>query len=190
VKYRRSLSLPALAALLFAVALPVAAQPKGAPKPVPVDAKTAYDLAKAAASKWQSDAELFGFGNLVTGPVDTEGRSTAWNLKWSSKSAGKMNMMSVNNGVLTTFEMDGAGGRGIPVKPETTWDSKKLIQMADGAGGAAHRAKGAKVTLGLVASAVKPGTTLWHVSYSGDDYKELFHVAIEGETMALKVLSD
>ena len=73
-----SLSLPALAALLLAVAIPAGAQPKGAGKPVAVDAKTAYDTAKAAAVKWQADAELFGFGNLSTGPVDTEGRSTAW----------------------------------------------------------------------------------------------------------------
>ncbi len=190
MKNRRSPFLPVLAALLVAVSLSAAAQAKGAPKPGPVDAKTAYELAKTAALKWQADAELFGFGNLTTGPVDTEGRSTAWNLKWTSKAAGKMNMMSVTSGVLTTFVMDGAGGRGIPVKPETTWDSKKLVQMADGAGGAAHRARGAKVTLGIVANAVKPGTTLWHVSYAGDDYKEVFHVAIEGETGKLKVLSD
>lgn len=187
---RHRLPFHAFAALLVVMALPTAAQPKGAPKPVPVDAKTAYDLAKAAAMKWQSDAEMFGFGNLSTGPVDAEGRSTAWNVKWSSKAAGKMNMMSVTNGVLTTFEMDGAGGRVIPVKPETLFDSKKLVGMADEAGGAAHRAKGAKVTLGIVGSTVKPGTTLWHVSYSGDDYKEVFHVGIEGETGKLKVLSD
>ena len=181
MKYLRSLSLVALVLLLRRDFPPVPSR-RAPAKSVAVDAKTAYDKAKAAAVKWQADAELFGFGNLSTGPVDVEGRSTAWNLKWSSKSAGKMNMMSVNDGVLTTFEMDGTGGRGIPVKPETLFDSKKLVQMADEAGGAAHRAKGAKVTLGIVASAVKPGTTLWHVSYSGDDYKEVFHVAVEGET--------
>jgi hypothetical protein len=86
--------------------------------------------------------------------------------------------------------MPGTGGRIVPVKPETILDSKKLVRMADEAGGAAHRAKGAKVTLGIVGSSVKPGTTLWHVSYSGDDYKEVFHVGIEGETGKLKVLSD
>jgi hypothetical protein len=190
VNVRRRSSLPALAAFLFAVALPVAAQPKGAPKPVPVDAKTAYGLAKAAAAKWQADAELFGFGNLVTGPVDTEGRSTAWIVKFSSKAAGKTNNVSVTNGVVTTWEMDGSGGRVIPVKAETTWDSKELVRRADEAGGAAHRAAGAKVTLGLVANTVVPGTTLWHVAYQDPKYKELFHVGIEGETGKLKVLSD
>ncbi len=188
MNFRRSL--PVLAAFLLAAALPAAAQGKAAPKATAVDAKTAYERAKAAAVKWQADAELFGFGNLVTGPVDTEGRSTAWNVKFSSKASGKMNMVSVNNGVVTTWETPGAGGRVIPVKPETTWDSAKLVKMADEAGGAAHRANGAKVTLGLVASTVVPGTTLWHVSYQDDKYKELFHVAIEGETGKLKVLSD
>lgn len=187
---RRAHARHLLAALLLAVALPAAAQGKAAPKAGPVDAKTAYELAKAAALKWQADAELFDFGNLSTGPVDAEGRSSAWNVKWSSKAAGKMNMMSVTNGALTTFEMPGSGGRIVPVKPETLFDSKKLVKMADDAGGAAHRAKGAKVTLGIVGSTVKPGTTLWHVSYAGDDYREVFHVGIEGETGKLKVLSD
>ena len=190
--FRRALSL--LAALLLAAALPAAAQgkpaSKAAPKAGPVDAKTAYELAKAAALKWQADAELFDLGNLSTGPVDAEGRSTAWNVKWSSKAAGKINLMSVTNGALTTFEMPGPGGRVVPVKTETLFDSKQIVKMADDAGGAAHRAKGAKVTLGIVGSTVKPGTTLWHVSYSGDDYREVFHVAIEGETGKLKVLSD
>jgi hypothetical protein len=187
---RRSLPLHALAGILLALALPVAAQPKGAPKPVPVDVKTAYDLAKAAAAKWQPDAVLFGFSNLVTGPVDAEGRSTAWVVKFSSKAAGKTNNVSVTNGVVTTWEMDGAGGRVIPVKAETTWDSKELVRRADEAGGAAHRAGGAKATLGLVANTVKPGTTLWHVSYQDAKYKELFHVAVEGETGTLKVLKN
>lgn len=187
---RRKLPLPALAALLLAAALPASAQPKGAPKPAPVDAKTAWDLAKAAAAKWQPDAQLFGFSNLVTGPLDAEGRSTAWVVKFSSKAAGKTNNVSVTNGVVTTWEMDGAGGRVIPVKAETTWDSKKLAAMADEAGGAAHRAAGAKAMLGLVANTVVPGTTLWHVSYQDAKYKELFHVAIEGETGKLKALSN
>lgn len=187
---RRAPVLAALAALLLAVALPAAAQPKGATKPAPVDAKTAWELAKAAAAKWQPDAEPFGFSNLVTGPLDAKGRSTAWVVKFSSKAAGKTNNVSVTNGVVTTWEMDGAGGRVIPVKAETTWDSKKLVAMADEAGGAAHRTAGAKAMLGLVANTVVPGTTLWHVSYQDTKYKELFHVAIEGETGKLKVLSN
>lgn len=154
----------------------------------PVDAQTAYGLAKAAAAKWQADAELFDFGTLSTAPLDGEGRSAEWYLKWSSKKAGKVNMMSVKNGALTTFEVPTAGGRVIVIAAVSILDSKKLLSMADAAGGAAHRAKGAAVSLGLVQSPVANGP-LWHVSY-GKDGKEVFHVGIEANGGKTTVLSN
>lgn len=153
----------------------------------PVDAKTAYDLSKAAAVKWQPDAELFDFGTLSTDPLDANGRSGNWYAKWTSKKSGKVNLMSVVKGSLTTFEMPTAGGRVITVSPKTSFDSKALLAAADAKGGAAHRAAGAKVSLGLVQSPVNNGP-LWHVSYDKDG-KEVFHVGIEGDTGKLTVLS-
>lgn len=174
---------PALLAL--AVCLSLAAAPS-ARAAGPVDAQTAYGLAKAAAAKWQPDAEMFDFGTLSTAPLDGEGRSAEWYVKWSSKKAGKINMMSVKNGALTTFEIPSAGGRVIVVSPQSIFDSKKLLAMADAKGGAAHRAKGATVSLGLVQNPVVNGP-LWHVSY-GRDGTEVFHVGIEangGKTTVL-----
>lgn len=154
----------------------------------PVDAQAAYGLAKAAAAKWQGDAELFSFGTLSTAPLDGEGRSAEWHLKWSSEKAGKVNMMSVKNGALTTFELPTAGGRVIVLSAASILDSKKLLAMADAAGGAAHRAKGAAVSLGLVQNPVVKGP-LWHVSYSQGD-KEVFHVGIEANGGKTTVLSN
>lgn len=174
-----------LAPLALAVCLALAAAPR-ARAAGPVDAQTAYGLAKAAAAKWQPDAEMFDFGTLSTAPLDGEGRSAEWYVKWSSKKAGKINMMSVKNGALTTFEIPSAGGRVIVVSPQSIFDSKKLLAMADAKGGAAHRAKGAAVSLGLVQNPVVNGP-LWHVSYSKDG-KEIFHVGIEangGKTTVL-----
>jgi len=178
--------IPTLALAVCLALASLAARPARAAGPV--DAKTAYDLAKAAATKWQPDAELFDFQNTSLGPLDAEGRSADWNLKWSSTKSGKVNLMSVKNGALTTYEMPTAGGRVIAVSPQTILDSKKLLGMADAAGGAAHRAAGAKVSLGLVQSPVIKGP-LWHVSYSKND-KETFHVAIEGNGGKVKVLTD
>ena len=174
---------PALLALAVCLVLAAASAARAAG---PVDAQTAYGLAKAAAAKWQPDAEMFDFGTLSTAPLDGEGRSAEWYVKWSSKKAGKINMMSVKNGALTTFEVPSAGGRVIVVSPQSIFDSKKLLAMADAKGGAAHRAKGATVSLGLVQNPVVNGP-LWHVSY-GKDGKEVFHVGIEangGKTTVL-----
>lgn len=173
--------------LALAVCLALAAAP-AARAAGPVDARAAYGLAKAAAAKWQPDAEMFDFGTLSTAPLDGEGRSADWYVKWSSKKAGKVNMMSVKNGVLSTFEVPTAGGRVIVVAAQSIFDSKKLLAMADGAGGAAHRAKGAAVSLGLVQNPVVNGP-LWHVSYSKDS-KEVFHVGIEANGGKTTVLSN
>ena len=61
------------ASLALALCLALAAAPT-AFAAGPVDAQAAYNLAKAAASKWQPDAELFDFATLSTAPLDSEGR--------------------------------------------------------------------------------------------------------------------
>ncbi len=174
-------------ALAVCFALVLLAAPPGAAAG-PVDARTAHDLAKAAATKWQPDAELFDLSTLSTAPLDGEGRSAEWAVKWSSKKAGKVNMMTVRNGALSTFEIPTAGGRVIVLSPESILDSKKLLAMADAKGGAAHRAQGAKVSLGLVQNPVVKGP-LWHLSYEKGG-KEVFHVGIEANGGKTTVLSN
>ena len=159
----------------------------------PVDAKTAYNLAAALAVKWQPDAKLCNFTSLATGPVDGEGRSSQWSIHFSSKKAGKLMMVTVSNGAASTFIVPGPGARVIAISARTNLDSKQLLARADAAGGAAHRKKGALVTIGLVESPVAGVGPLWHISYSakgpdGMPGRELFHVAIEGNTGKLSVL--
>jgi hypothetical protein len=155
----------------------------------PVNGQTAMESARAAALKWKSDAELFDFGTLSTAPLDGEGRSAEWYVKWSSKSAGQVNLMSVKNGAVETFAHAGAGGRVIKLSPKTMLDTKQLLAMADAKGGAAARAKGATVSAGLVENPVVKGP-LWHFSYAGKDGKEVLHVSIEADTGKVKVLSN
>lgn len=173
--------------LALAVGLTFAASP-AVRAAGPIDAKTAYDLGKAAAAKWKPDAQLFSFQSSGLAPVDAEGRSAEWVIKWTSKAAGAINLMSVKNGAVTTYEMADKGGRTIVLSPQSIFDSKKLVAMADAKGGAAHRAAGAKVSLGLVQSTVMNGP-LWHVGYSKNN-KEVFHVGIEANGGKTKVLSD
>ncbi len=159
----------------------------------PVTAKAAYDMAVAMAMKWQPDAKLCNFTTIATGPVDVDGRSSEWSIHFSSKKAGKVLMVTVSKGAASKFEVPGPGGRIIEVTAKTNFDSKQLIAKADAAGGAAHRKKGALVSLGLVQSPVAGVGPLWHISYAakgpdGMPGKELFHVAIEGNTGKLSVL--
>src|SRR5664279_1170147 len=67
-------------------------------------------------------------------PLDADGRSADWVVKWASKSAGKINLMSVKNGAVTTYEMASAGGREIVLSPQSILESKKLVAMADAQG--------------------------------------------------------
>ncbi len=159
----------------------------------PVTSKTAYEMAHALAAKWQPDAKLCNFTTLATGPVDAEGRSSEWSLHFSSKSANKVLMVTVSKGVASTFEISGEGGRVIELTAETNIDSKQLLARANAAGGAEHVKNGAVVTLGLVQNPLKGVGPLWHISYAkkgadGMPGKELFHVAIEGNSGKLKVL--
>jgi hypothetical protein len=125
---------------------------------------------------------------ICLAPLDAEGRSADWMVKWESKSAGKINIMSVRDGAVTTFEMESKGGREIVLSPQSILDSKMLLAMADAKGGAARRAAGAKVSLGLVQSTVN-NAPLWHVTYSKDN-KEVFHVGIEANGGKTTVLSE
>ena len=180
---KRNLVFVSVALLVLLVSAPAA---RGAG---PVTGQAALDSARAAAVKWAGDAELFDFGTLSTAPLDGEGRSAEWYVKWSSKSAGQVNLMSVKNGVVQPFAHAGAGGRVIKLSPKSMLDTKQLLAMADAKGGAAARAKGATVSAGLVENR-GVGGPLWHFSYTGKDGKEVLHVSIEADTGKVKVLSD
>jgi hypothetical protein len=159
----------------------------------PVSAKAAYDMAYALAAKWQPDAKLCNFTTLATGPVDAEGRSSEWSLHFSSKKANKVLMVAVSQGVATSFEISGEGGRVIELTPNTNIDSKQLLARANAAGGAEYVKNGAVVTMGLVQNPLPGVGPLWHIGYAkkeadGMPGRELFHVAIEGNSGKLKVL--
>lgn len=160
----------------------------------PVTSKVAYDLALAAAKKWQADALLFDLSSLANAPVDTEGRSSTWSLKFFSRKANKVFIVTVANGIAQTFEIQNPGGTTIEITAKTNLDSKRLAAMADAAGGAKYRKSGAVVTMGLRQSPVAAGSgPLWHVSYAekgpdGMPDKELFHVTIEGDSGKLEVI--
>ena len=135
----------------------------------------AYQKAKAIALKWQADAQLTDLTTLSTSPVGLDGRSAQWSIHFMSKGADKSNLMSVNNGVVTPYEVQGGQGEVIQVVDGTIMDSAKLIQIAQENGGSSF--PGSQITIGVVQNRNGP---LWHVSYHDAEGNELLHLAIEG----------
>lgn len=187
---RLSLFLAMLAAAA-AVAGPPPSKAGGAAGPV--TAQESYDSARAEALAWRPDARLFDLGTTSEGPLDGDGRSAEWSIKWSSAAGGDVNLMMVTKGRVATFAHQGAGGRVIEIQPDSIMDSMKLLEMADAAAGAAARAAGSVVRLALVQNPLPGVGPLWHVSYApvgpdGRPGSETVHVAIEANGGKLKVL--
>lgn len=185
---RSPLLLTMLAAAVAAAGPPPSKAAAGA-----VTAQQAYDRARAEALRWRPDARAFDLGTTSEGPLDGEGRSVEWSIKWSSQAGGDVNLMLVKKGKVEAFSHPGAGGRVIELQPDSIMDSKRLLEMADAAAGAAARAAGSQVSLGLVQNPLPGVGPLWHVSYApvesdGRPGPETVHVAIEANGGKLKVL--
>ncbi len=133
------------------------------PKPVtlalgkkPVMARQVYDALLPIVRKWQEDAELVDLGTLETG-LDANGKSTKWNAKFYSRSAQKMNLMSVTDGVLTAMPVESNAMRIVTVTDSTILDTAKLNQIAEEAGASAYTSRG-----------MRPEATLIHNPTTGD----------------------
>ncbi|HMC23104.1 MAG TPA: ankyrin repeat domain-containing protein [Thermoanaerobaculia bacterium] len=133
------------------------------PKPVtlgigkkPVLARQVYDALLPIVRKWQDDAELVDLGTVATG-LDAAGKSANWNAKFYSRSAQKMNLMSVTDGVLTATPVQSNEMRIVPVTESTILDTAKLNQIAEAAGASAYTSRG-----------MHPEATLIHNPSAGD----------------------
>jgi hypothetical protein len=103
-----------LAALaLVMLATPASAQAKAtcaagkSGKPAAITAKEAWDLASSRARAWQADAVPFELTTTSTGPLDAAGKSTDWDVKFSSPSAKAVDMISVSDGQIRCFAISG-----------------------------------------------------------------------------------
>jgi hypothetical protein len=176
--------------LLAAVAADAAAQMQAActagktGKGASITAKEAWDLANARAKAWKPDAVSFEMTTTSLGPLDAEGRSKDWNIKFSSPGAKAVNLISITNGQISCYAHDGAGGRVIEWDDTIVLDSKKLYETAQKAGGD-KLAPGSKITAGLNQN--RPGgLTLWYLNYEGPDGKQTLSVVINAKTGEVK----
>lgn len=148
-----------------------------------ITAKEAWDLASARAKAWKPDATPFELTTTSLGPLDAEGRSKDWNIKFSSPAGKAVNLISITDGQISCYAHDGGGGRVIEWDDKIVLDSKKLYDTAQRAGG--DKLTGQKITAGLVQN--RPGgLSLWYLNYSGSDGKQTLSVVINAKTGEVK----
>jgi len=149
-----------------------------------ITAKEAWDLASQRAKSWKADAVPFEVTTTSLGPLDAQGRSTDWNIKFSSASAKAVDMISITKGQITCYAVNGPGGRVIEWDSSIVLDSKKLYDTAQKAGGD-KLAPSSKIMAGLNQN--RPGgLTLWYLNYEGADGKQALSVVIDAKTGEVK----
>lgn len=174
-----------LAAATTAFAQPKPSCPAGKTgKPAAITAKEAWDLASPRAHAWQADAVPFDLTTTSTGPLDAAGRSTDWDVKFSSPSAKAVDMISISDGQIRCFAIAGEGGQKIHFDDRIILDTKRLYDVAQKAGG--DKIPGAKVMAGLVPERRQDGSESWYLNYEDAAGKEVLSVVIDARTGAVK----
>jgi hypothetical protein len=139
-------------------------------KTAALTADEAWTAANTRAKKWQADAVPFEIGTLSTGPLQSDGRSTEWSIKFSSESGNAVNLIGISNGTISCWSHTGAGGRVIAFSDKIILDSKRLYDLAQKSGGEKYTSQGFKPSAGLVQNP-KAGP-LWYINYDAPEGKE------------------
>jgi hypothetical protein len=139
------------------------------------------DLALVAAQNWQTDAVLREISTSGLGPLDAEGKSTDWILKfWSPSSKGLNTSMRVN-GTFTSSPTD------LPT-PKTTilegviLDTKRLYDIAEGAGAAEYTAQGYRPMAAITPYPLDEARLTWYLNFAGGDFRVVYTVIIDAKT--------
>jgi hypothetical protein len=148
-------------------------------KPAAITAREAWDLATVRAHAWQADAVPFQFTTTSGAPLDAEGRSTDWEISFSSGKAKAVDMISVSDGQIRCYALPGAGGRALKAVDHITFDSKKLYERAQKAGGD-KVGPGSKIMAGLEQET--SGRPAWYLNYQDAQGREVLSVVIDAQT--------
>jgi len=139
------------------------------------------DLALVEAQKWQPDAVLSEIATSGLGPLDAEGKSTDWILKFWSPTTKGLNTIMFMNGAFTTSPTD------LPT-PKTTvlegviLDTKRLVEIGDQAGAAKYTAEGYRPMAAITPYPLDNNRLTWYLNYAGGDFRVVFTVVIDAKT--------
>ena len=154
-------------------------------KPAAITAREAWELASPRARAWKPDAVPFELTTTSSGPLDASGKSTDWDIKFSSPSGEAVDIIGISDGEIRCFARTGAGGQVIHLDDKIILDSKKLYETARKAGGD-ELGPGAKLMAGLVpAKGGRGGGESWFLNYQDADGREVLSVVIDARTGAV-----
>jgi hypothetical protein len=154
------------------------------PEVVPAEALTGqeiYDLALAEARQWQPDAVLSEISTTGLGPLDAEGKSDSWTLKFWSPSTKGFNSMMYMAGSLTSTPSDLPVPEAV-VADKVILDTKRLYDLAEAAGAAEFTAEGYRPMASLTPYPVDKRRLTWYLNYQGGDYRVVYTVIIDAVT--------
>jgi hypothetical protein len=155
-------------------------------KPAAITGKEAWELASARAHAWQADATPFDLTTTSTGPLDASGKSTDWDVKFSSSTASAVDIIDITDGQIRCFATPGKGGKPLGFDDQIILDTRRLYEIAQKAGGD-QLGSGAKVMAGLVPGRRgEKNAESWYLNYQGADGRELLSVIIDARTGAVK----
>ncbi|NJN93381.1 MAG: hypothetical protein HC875_04470 [Anaerolineales bacterium] len=171
-----------------AIAIEVTPAQSNAPETPPVQPVAAAmtgqeiaDMALVEAQKWQPDAVLSEIATSGLGPLDAEGKSTDWILKFWSPTTKGLNTIIFMNGAFTTSPTD------LPT-PKTTvledviLDTRRLVEIGDQAGAAKYTAEGYRPMAAITPNPLNEAQLTWYLNYAGGDYRVVYTVIIDAKT--------
>jgi len=125
-----------------------------------------YAKSEKLAKAWKPDAVPAQVGNTVLGPLQPDGSSIAWNLRFYSDRAKSQVAINTFRGTLTCWAMPGSAGRIPDLQPEFFRDGARLYAIAADRGGDLIR-KGYGVMVGTAAT---PGSrhATWYLNFTRD----------------------
>ncbi len=139
------------------------------------------DLALAEAQKWQADAVLSEISTSGLGPLDVEGKSTDWILKFWSPSNKGLNTLMFSNGTLSSSPTN------LPT-PKTTvlegviLDTKQLYEIGEKAGASQYTSQGYRPMAAITPYPLDETKLTWYLNYAGGDFRVVYTVVIDAKS--------
>lgn len=139
------------------------------------------DLALSEAKKWQADAVLSEISTSGLGPLDAEGKSTSWILKFWSPSSKGLNSIMFTDGTLSSSPTN------LPV-PKTMvldgviLDTKRLYDIGEKAGASKFTTEGYRPMAAVVPYPLDETKLTWYLNYAGGDFRVVYTVIIDAKS--------
>jgi hypothetical protein len=129
-----------------------------------------YPTAEKYAKAWKPDAVPARLTNTSLGPLQPDGRSAAWDIKFYSAQADAHVGVTTFRGTLTCWAEKGSAGRMPDLKPGFFRDGAALYALAREHGGE-YIAQGYTVSIGTAASP-RDNHATWYINYSKEGGKD------------------